>query len=65
MTLTVGDFAALVGVFGALTGALAVIVKYFVQSEIRMAINGLRLEWAKDRTQVLEQRVLVTESQSS
>lgn len=53
MTLTVGDMAALTGVFSVLTGALTVAIRYFVKAEIREAVGALKLELATERATVL------------
>jgi hypothetical protein len=53
MTLTAGDMAAITGMMTALTTVSGVVVRYFVKSEIRLAIDSLRLELAGQRAEVL------------
>lgn len=60
MTLTIGDLAALAAVSSIITGALAVVTRYYVKAEIEGAMNTLRLELVKERAAVLEARVVTT-----
>ena len=62
MNLTAGDMAAISGVMTTVTTVLGVIVRYFVKAEIKIACDQLRLEWAKDRASVLEQRIHATDA---
>jgi len=57
MTLEIADIAALTGMMVVVTGALAVITRYYVKAEIQQAVNELRLELSKERASILESRV--------
>lgn len=58
MTLTIGDLAALTGMITTLMTVEGVVVRYFVKSEIKFAIDALRYELAEKRMQALESRVI-------
>jgi len=57
MTLTVGDIASITAVCVTITSAFAIVNRYFVRSEIRIAVDALRLELSRERANILESRV--------
>ena len=57
MTLTIGDIGALTALGVTITSTFAMVNRYFVRSEIRIAVDALRLELAKERNTVLESRI--------
>lgn len=65
MTLTAGDVAAISGLFALWGGVLAAVCRYFVKAEIKIACDGLRLEWARERALALETRLAIHTTEAS